>query len=141
MLMSIVLIAMLCVAAYRLAVYALPFMLGLTAAQFAYQTGSGLVGAVRPSAFWRCCSKPTDPTPDRGAGLRSARRRRRICARPWHHRGIGAVQNLAANLRCYRRRFRRRVSVVTAVSSSLNKARLRLFLCLAMLVDIAFTSL
>ena len=45
MLMSVVLITMLCVAAYALAVYALPFMLGLTAAQFAYQTGSGLIGA------------------------------------------------------------------------------------------------
>lgn len=45
MIMSVVLIAMLCVAAYTLAVYALPFMLGLTAAQFAYQTGSGLIGA------------------------------------------------------------------------------------------------
>ncbi len=30
---------------YTLAIYALPFMLGLTAAQFAYQTGSGLIGA------------------------------------------------------------------------------------------------
>jgi len=45
MLMSVALIAMLCVVAYRLAVYALPFMLGLTAAQFAYHTGSGLIGA------------------------------------------------------------------------------------------------
>lgn len=44
-LISVVLIAMLCVVAYTLAVYALPFMLGLTAAQFAYQTGAGLVGA------------------------------------------------------------------------------------------------
>ncbi|WP_374345417.1 hypothetical protein [Phenylobacterium sp.] len=45
MLMSVVLIAGLCVLAYTLAVYALPFMLGLTAAQFAYQTGSGFIGA------------------------------------------------------------------------------------------------
>lgn len=45
MLMSVVLIAMLCVAAYTLAVYALPFMLGLTAAQFAYHTGAGFIGA------------------------------------------------------------------------------------------------
>lgn len=45
MLMSVALIALLCVAAYTLAIYALPFMLGLTAAQFAYQTGSGLIGA------------------------------------------------------------------------------------------------
>ncbi|ODT15354.1 MAG: hypothetical protein ABS35_31665 [Kaistia sp. SCN 65-12] len=30
---------------YPLAIYALPFMLGLTAAQFAYQTGSGWIGA------------------------------------------------------------------------------------------------
>lgn len=45
MFMSVALIAMLCVLAYSLAVYALPFMLGLTAAQFAYQTGSGFIGA------------------------------------------------------------------------------------------------
>ena len=45
MLMSVALIGMLCVAAFTLAVYALPFMLGLTAAQFAYHTGSGLIGA------------------------------------------------------------------------------------------------
>ena len=45
MIMGVALIAMLCVLAYTLAVYALPFMLGLTAAQFAYQTGSGLIGA------------------------------------------------------------------------------------------------
>ncbi|MFZ5617655.1 MAG: hypothetical protein ACOZAA_10090 [Pseudomonadota bacterium] len=45
MLMSVALIAILCVVAYRLAVYALPLMLGLTAAQFANQTGSGLIGA------------------------------------------------------------------------------------------------
>ena len=45
MFMSVALTALLCVLAYTLAVYALPFMLGLTAAQFAYQTGSGLIGA------------------------------------------------------------------------------------------------
>lgn len=45
MLMSVVLIAILCVVAYTLAIYALPFMLGVTAAQFAYQTGSGFIGA------------------------------------------------------------------------------------------------
>lgn len=45
MIMGVALIAMLCVLAYTLAVYALPFMLGLTAAQFAYQTGSSLIGA------------------------------------------------------------------------------------------------
>ena len=45
MLMSVVLIAGLCVLAYTLAVYALPFMLGITAAQFAYQTGAGFIGA------------------------------------------------------------------------------------------------
>ncbi|TGY88759.1 hypothetical protein E5163_06365 [Marinicauda algicola] len=45
MFMSVALVALLCVVAYKLAVYALPFMLGVTAAQFAYQTGSGLIGA------------------------------------------------------------------------------------------------
>lgn len=45
MLMSVVLIAGLCVLAYTLAVYALPFMLGVTAAQFAYHSGAGFIGA------------------------------------------------------------------------------------------------
>jgi len=45
MLISAVLIAGLCVLAYTLAVYALPFMLGITAAQFAYHTGAGFIGA------------------------------------------------------------------------------------------------
>lgn len=45
MFMSVALVGLLCVLAYTLAIYALPFMLGLTAAQFAYQTGSGLIGA------------------------------------------------------------------------------------------------
>lgn len=45
MLMSVVLIAGLCVLAYTLAVYALPFMLGITAAQFAYHTGAAFLGA------------------------------------------------------------------------------------------------
>lgn len=45
MLLSVVLIAILCIVAYTLATYALPFMLGLTAARFAYDTGSGLIGA------------------------------------------------------------------------------------------------
>ncbi len=43
--MTIALIAMLCVAAYTLALYALPFMLGFAAARFAYETGAGLLGA------------------------------------------------------------------------------------------------
>lgn len=45
MFMSVALIALLCVLAYMLAIYALPFLLGLTATKFAYQTGSGLIGA------------------------------------------------------------------------------------------------
>jgi hypothetical protein len=45
MLMSVALIAGLCVLAYTLAVYAPPFMLGVEAARFAYGTGSGLIGA------------------------------------------------------------------------------------------------
>jgi len=45
MLMSVALIAGLCVLAYILAVYALPFMLAVEAACFAYATGSDLIGA------------------------------------------------------------------------------------------------
>ncbi|MEJ5083783.1 hypothetical protein [Ochrobactrum sp. MYb379] len=45
MFMSVALGALLCILAYNLAVYALPFTLGLTAAQFAYGTGAGLIRA------------------------------------------------------------------------------------------------
>lgn len=45
MLMSVLAVAGLCVLAYTLAVYALPFMLGVSAAQFAYHTGAGFIGA------------------------------------------------------------------------------------------------
>ena len=44
-LLGVTLIGLLCVVAYRLATYALPFMLGLAAARSAYGTGSGLIGA------------------------------------------------------------------------------------------------
>ena len=44
-LMGIALVGMACVLAYTLATYALPFMLGLAAARFAYTTGAGLIGA------------------------------------------------------------------------------------------------
>ena len=45
MIMSTVLIGTLCVLAYRLAVYALPVMLGFAIARIAYQTGAGMIGA------------------------------------------------------------------------------------------------
>ncbi len=45
MLMSVALVGILCVVAYTLATYALPLMLGFAVARFAYQTGSGLIGA------------------------------------------------------------------------------------------------
>lgn len=45
MFMSVALVSLLCVLAYNLAVYALPFFVGLAAAQFAYGTGAGLIGA------------------------------------------------------------------------------------------------
>lgn len=43
--MTVMLVGMLCVLAYTLATYALPFMLALAAARFAYETGAGLIGA------------------------------------------------------------------------------------------------
>lgn len=43
--MTVVLIGMLCMLAYTLATYALPFMLALAAARLAYETGAGLIGA------------------------------------------------------------------------------------------------
>ena len=45
MLMSVALVGILCVAAYTLATYAFPLMLGFAAVLFAYHTGSGLIGA------------------------------------------------------------------------------------------------
>lgn len=45
MLMAVALVAGLSVLAYTLAVYALPFMLGVEAAKWAYAAGSGLIGA------------------------------------------------------------------------------------------------
>lgn len=45
MLMVVALIAGLCVLAYTLAVYALPFMIAVEAARWAYTSGSGLIGA------------------------------------------------------------------------------------------------
>jgi hypothetical protein len=45
MLMSVALVVILCLVAYTLATYALPLMLGLAAARFAYHTGAGLIGA------------------------------------------------------------------------------------------------
>lgn len=45
MLMAVTLVAGLCVLAYMLAIYALPFMLGVEAARLAHTSGSGLVSA------------------------------------------------------------------------------------------------
>lgn len=42
---AVMLIGMMCVLAYTLAIYALPFMLGLAAMGFAYGTGSDWLGA------------------------------------------------------------------------------------------------
>ncbi len=43
--MTLMLVGMLCVLAYTLATYALPFMLAVAAARFAYETGAGFIGA------------------------------------------------------------------------------------------------
>lgn len=45
MLMAVALVAGLYVLAYTLAVYALPFMIGVEAARWAYASGSGFIGA------------------------------------------------------------------------------------------------
>ncbi len=45
MMMAVALVVGLCVLAFTLAVYALPFMLGVEAAKWAYAAGSGLIGA------------------------------------------------------------------------------------------------
>ena len=43
--LGIFLVGLLCTLAYTLATYALPFLLGLAAARFAYATGAGVIGA------------------------------------------------------------------------------------------------
>ena len=43
--MGTLLIGTLCILAYRLAVYAVPVMLGFAIARIAYQTGAGMIGA------------------------------------------------------------------------------------------------
>lgn len=45
MLMAVALVAGLCILGYTLAVYALPFMIAVEAARWAYASGSGLIGA------------------------------------------------------------------------------------------------
>jgi len=45
MLMAVALVASFCIPAYTLAVYALPFMIAVEAARWAYASGSGLIGA------------------------------------------------------------------------------------------------
>jgi hypothetical protein len=42
---TVMLIGMMCVLAYTLAIYALPFMLAIAATRFAYGTGAGWIGA------------------------------------------------------------------------------------------------
>ncbi len=42
---TVMLTGMMCVLAYTLAIYALPFMLAIVATRFAYGTGAGWVGA------------------------------------------------------------------------------------------------
>lgn len=104
---------------YPLAIYALPFVLGLTAAQFAYQTGSGWIGAGLVGLFsvgvafgiLTVLFEAIDPLArhplDRRACLRRSRHRGGLCAGPWHHQGGRAVRNLPANLLHRRRRMRR----------------------------------
>ncbi len=43
--MTVPLVIMLCILAYRLATFALPLMVALAAARFAYSTGAGFIGA------------------------------------------------------------------------------------------------
>lgn len=124
MVMAVVLIVGLCVLAYTLAVYALPFLLTVEAARLAYASGSGLIGAglvglvaavaaygllvvlfitVRPPILRLAV-----------ALVVSARRRRWLCAGPRHHARGRAVRGLAANLLHPWRRLRWRVGAGAA---------------------------
>lgn len=114
MLMGVAAIVLLCVAAYTLATYALPFMLGLAAARFAYHTGSGLIGAgfvgllAGAVAFGLLVflvrdATASDPPPGCGADLRHPGRDCRLCLDPRHHPRCRAVRNLATNLLHHRR--------------------------------------
>lgn len=51
MFMSVALLGLLWVIVYTLAIYARPLFVGLAATQFAYQAGSGLIGAVLVGLF------------------------------------------------------------------------------------------
>lgn len=48
---AVALVAMLCILAYRLATYALPFMVALAGFRFAHGTGAGIAGAVLAGLF------------------------------------------------------------------------------------------
>jgi len=124
MLMSVALIAGLSVLAYTLAVYALPFMLGVEAARFAYATGSCLIGAGlvglgrRGRSLWPAGVRLrvpafAQPAPDRGGGLRRARRHGGLRPCPRRHARGRAVRSLAADFLHHRWRVRRRVGTVT----------------------------
>lgn len=105
MLMSAALIAGLCILAYTLAIYALPFMLAVEAARFAYTIGSGLIGAgLVGLVAGAACLWP--------AGVRRARRRRGLRPCPRRHARGRAVRGLAADLLHHRQRFRRRIGIV-----------------------------
>lgn len=108
MFMSVALSALLCILAYNLAVYALPFRLGLTLAQFAYGIGpglirAGLVGLFSAGAAFGILAGLFETI--RSPVIRliialifGARRRRGLCAGLWRHQGSCAVRHLAANL-------------------------------------------
>lgn len=105
MLMAIALLAGLCVLAYTLAIYALPLMLGVEVARWAYASGSGLTGR----AGGECCrlwsadrslhgGAPTDFASRRRASFRRACRRCGLCTGSRHHTRGGAVRGLARDL-------------------------------------------
>ncbi len=104
----VMLIGMMCVLAYTLAIYALPFMLALAAMRFAYGTGAGWIGAgivgivagvasfgiltllfamLRAPILRVALASP----------IRHACRRGGICARAWRHRRGRSTAGVAAN--------------------------------------------
>ncbi len=116
---TVPLVIMLCVVAYRLATFALPFMLALETARFAYATGAGWIGAGIVGSFAGVASfgilaflfatlRAPFPAPRRGVGLRRPRRRRGLCVGAWCHARSSPFRSLAANL-LYRGRHVRRL--------------------------------
>jgi hypothetical protein len=115
--MIVMLITMLCVIAYTLATYALPFMLALATARFACDTGAGFIGAGLAALVAGAASfgilallfatMRSDSSYRHRRHLCYSCRGSRLCPRARRGRRTRAISDLAANLlRCRSNRHR-----------------------------------